>query len=68
MTKGFFTGLLLGALVGAIGALMLAPMEGAETRNKVKTAAYNTRRRVGGIATGVQHKAHDTVDAIRQSI
>jgi gas vesicle protein len=68
MMKGFFTGLFVGVLVGAVGALMLAPMEGEKARGKVKEAAYTTRKRVGGMASEVQHRAHEAVDAIRQSI
>ncbi|MCE5314519.1 MAG: YtxH domain-containing protein [Armatimonadota bacterium] len=65
MTRGFIIGLFVGLFVGMVGALLLAPTEGAKTRGKVLDVAYIARNRVGGAATKVRHK---TRDVIRQSI
>lgn len=47
---GFVFGLLVGALVGASIAVILAPQSGAETRENIRTKAR-----------GLQDKAHDLV-------
>lgn len=47
---GFVFGLMVGALVGASIAVILAPQSGAETRETLKTRAKD-----------LQHKAHDLV-------
>jgi gas vesicle protein len=47
---GFVFGLMVGALVGASIAVILAPQSGAETRESLR-----------GRARDLQHKAHDLV-------
>jgi len=56
-TSGFFTGLMMGALIGAAIALLYAPQPGTETRRMVKEKASEikekTSKAVGKIKESV---------------
>ena len=44
----FFTGALIGAVIGVAAALWFAPQSGQETRQEIEQAAIDTRRRIEG--------------------
>jgi gas vesicle protein len=56
-TSGFFTGLMMGAVIGAVVALLYAPQTGTETRRMVKEKASDikekTSKAVGKIKESV---------------
>jgi len=54
--------LVLGALVGAGIALLLAPTTGKDGRRRVATTA----KKIGGNAKGVIGKARETINGIKQ--
>ncbi|MEN6355671.1 MAG: YtxH domain-containing protein [Armatimonadota bacterium] len=68
MTKNFFTGMLAGVVIGAVGALMLAPMEGTKARSVIKEAAHSTGTKVRSAATRVGQKTHKKMGAIKQAM
>jgi gas vesicle protein len=59
-TRPFMAGLLIGALVGAGLALLLAPHSGEETRRII-------RRRARKLATDVQDRYDDLADRVRKA-
>ena len=58
MTKGnkFVTGLIAGAVVGAIAGLLVAPKPGKETRQIVVTRAEELRSKAGDYVTTLRQK------------
>ena len=56
---GFFTGLMVGALIGVVVGFLYAPQSGTETRRIVKEKA--TRLKEG--ASGVAGKVKDAVQS-----
>lgn len=68
MNIRFFFGFLLGGLIGAGTALLLAPGEGDETRHKVSDATQPARDRVVALAARFKVKFHDTAESIKQAI
>lgn len=54
--KGFLVGMLVGSAVGAIAALLFAPMEGAETRRKIADTSRSAKDRVAQAATNVKKR------------
>lgn len=56
---GFIVGMLVGVAAGAITALMLAPMRGSETRQKVMDAYGSARDRVMGARDTAMQKAQE---------
>lgn len=66
--RGFFTGLMLGGVVGAAVALLRAPQSGSDTREQIRRqasaarekaahAVVEARSRVEGVAGQVSHRA-----------
>ena len=51
-----FAGLIVGAAVGAIAGLLLAPQTGKETRQIVTARAGEVRAKAGQIGTSVREK------------
>lgn len=51
MNRRFLGGLAIGAIIGAIIALLFAPRKGEETRAKLKDGFDDLRRRMGGKTT-----------------
>ena len=51
-----FAGLIVGAAVGAIAGLLLAPQTGKETRQIVTARAGDVRAKAGQIATSVRER------------
>ena len=54
MAKGIFIGILIGGIVGAGTALLLAPMEGAETRRRISHSSKSAVDKVGKVADSVK--------------
>ncbi len=52
--RRFFAGLLIGGIVGAGTALLLAPMEGAEARKRISDKSRSTVDKVGQMASSVR--------------
>ncbi len=52
----FFTGLIAGAVVGAVAGLLLAPKSGKETRQIVVKRAGEVRGKAGQFATSVRER------------
>jgi gas vesicle protein len=50
-TERFVEGLLLGVAVGAIAALLLAPMRGAEMRREITTRGIELKDKAGELAS-----------------
>jgi len=78
-TGSFFGGLLIGALIGAIGALLLAPYSGERTRAKLinageealsqgETLLGETRQRAEAIVADAQRKAEKLAETARESV
>jgi len=78
-TGSFFGGLLIGALIGAIGALLLAPYSGERTRAKLVTAGEealsqgetlldDARQRAEAIVADAQRKAEKLAETARESV
>lgn len=78
-TGSFFGGLLIGALIGAIGALLLAPYSGERTRAKLVTAGEEAlsqgetlldeaRQRAEAIVADAQRKAEKLAETARESV
>lgn len=66
--KGFLMGVLIGGIVGGAAGILLAPMEGNETRRKIAEVGGNARDKVTGIATGVAGKVQHAAECVRQAI
>ena len=58
----------LGALVGAALALLLAPRSGAETQAEIAGAARRLRDDVGGRVTGARDRVAGRVDRTRERV
>ena len=61
-TSGFFSGLLLGAVIGAAVALLYAPQSGEETRRLVKEKALDVKEK----ALEAKEKALQAVSKIKK--
>ena len=78
-TSSFFGGLLIGALLGAISALLLAPSSGERTRAKLMSAGEDAlnqgedllgeaKQRAEAIVAEAQRKAEKMAEAARDSV
>jgi gas vesicle protein len=64
----FFTGLVIGALVGAATALLLAPQSGEETRAQIRDASLEIKERANETIAEAREKAEAiTADARRRA-
>jgi len=48
--KGFLVGVVVGGIVGAGAALLLAPMEGEQTRRRIADTSRSARDKVSQVA------------------
>jgi len=62
----FWLGMLIGAAVGAVGALMYAPKPGSEVRREVKARAKEAGRKAGEALSSVKESASDVVRSTRE--
>ena len=64
----FFTGLVIGGLVGAAIALLMAPQSGEETRAQIRDASLELKDRTNEIIAEAREKAEAiTADARRRA-
>ena len=60
-SSGFFTGLIMGAIVGATVALMYAPQPGTETRRIVKEKALEVKEKAAKAAGKIKESVSSIV-------
>ena len=63
---GFGVGLLAGAAIGGVLALLYAPQSGKETREMIKQRAATARDRVGDYAEEVKEYASGAVERVKE--
>jgi gas vesicle protein len=64
----FFAGVLIGGLVGAAMALLMAPQSGAETRQQIGRASHDLRDRAQDMLEDARERAEATIaDARRRA-
>lgn len=59
---------LLGVLVGAAAALLLAPRSGMETQAEIAGAVRRAREGVGDRVSGARERVSDTLDTVRGGV
>ncbi|MBI2908599.1 MAG: YtxH domain-containing protein [Chloroflexi bacterium] len=64
---GFFTGFVLGSLIGAFAALLLAPRPGDETREQIKAGSAELRRQADELAARAREKADEMAVKAQQT-
>ncbi len=62
----FFTGFLLGAVVGAAAALLLAPQSGEETREVIRERGIELQGRMGQTTEDARRRAEDVAAQARE--
>ncbi len=65
---GFVFGLLVGALIGASVAILLAPQSGEETREILKEKTLDARRKMKEFADNFKDDAEEWVEKARKSL
>ena len=63
--SAFFVGLVVGGLVGAAAALLLAPQSGEETRTMIKDKSIELKERATETAEEALEKANKTLEETR---
>ena len=64
----FFVGLLVGALSGAVAALLLAPQSGAETRTLIKDKSIELRDKAQQTADQARAKTDEYVRQLKDQV
>jgi gas vesicle protein len=64
----FFVGLLVGALSGAIAALLVAPQSGAETRTMIKDKSIELRDKAQQTAEQARVKTDEYVRQLKDQV
>lgn len=67
-SKGFFIGMLVGTAVGAGAALLFAPMEGAQTRQRIADKSRSAKDKVAQAAANVKHRVKHEPEPVKQSM
>lgn len=62
---GFASGLLIGGLIGAVVALVLAPQSGEETRDLIRGKAHEFKGKAMDMASDLRDRASDLADDLR---
>lgn len=62
----FFAGFVIGGLVGAAVALILAPQSGEETRAQIKEKSIELKTRAGELAVEARQRAEELSEEARQ--
>jgi gas vesicle protein len=65
---GFFTGLFLGGLAGAVTALLLAPQSGQETRQQLQDKATKLSEQTSAKVDDVVSQARTKKDEVRATL
>lgn len=63
----FVAGMLLGAIIGGIAAVLLAPRSGSETREQVAERGLELRSRAEDVVQRAQAVASETVTKVQSS-
>lgn len=66
--SGSFGSLIMGALLGAGAALLLAPRSGRETRDEIRTSALRLRDRAEDAVRGVTDTVNETIGGVRGEV
>src|SRR5690606_22703969 len=66
--SGGFGSLVLGALLGAGAALLLAPRSGRETRDEIRAGALRLRDRAEDAARSVTDAVNETIGGVRGEV
>ena len=66
--KGFIVGMVVGGIVGAGAALLLAPLEGTETRRKIVDKSRAAKERVSEVASVVKGHVKPVREAVKQAM
>lgn len=66
--SGSFGNLIMGALLGAGAALLLAPRSGRETRDEIRAGALRLRDRAEDAVRGVSESVQDTIGGVRGEV
>jgi gas vesicle protein len=66
--KGFLVGMLVGGILGAGAALLLAPMKGEETRRKIADTAKSAKGRVSDVASSVKSRVSRERETVKQAM
>ena len=66
--KGFLVGMLVGGIVGAGAALLLAPMDGAQTRRRIADTSRSAREKVSQAASVVKGRDRRERESVKQAI
>lgn len=61
--NGALMGFMLGAVVGAATALLMAPESGADTRHRIATAARKLGRHARDVSGDLAHDAKEALEA-----
>lgn len=62
-SNGFFTGLLIGAVIGGAVALLYAPQSGTETRRMVKEKALEAKEKAAKAVSKIKESAASYIKA-----
>jgi len=62
----FFGGFIVGAAIGAVAGILLAPKSGEETRRILADSAKDVARRADETAKQIQSKADDAVSELQK--
>lgn len=63
----FVSGLIIGGLIGAIVAIVLAPQSGEETRDLIRGKAHELKGKAMDLASDLRDRASDLADDLRSS-
>lgn len=66
--SGGFGSLVLGALLGAGAALLMAPRSGRETRDEIRATAYRIRDTAEDAVRGVTDSVQETIGGVRGEV
>ena len=64
----FFTGFLIGGLIGAATALILAPQSGEETRSQIRDRSIELKDKAETTYADLQKKVEATVADLREKV
>ena len=66
--SGSFGSLIIGALLGAATALLVAPRSGRETRDEIRAGALRLRDRAEDAVRGVTDQVNETIGGVRGEV
>jgi gas vesicle protein len=66
--KSVVTGLLIGGLIGAVTALLMAPRSGEETRAEIKNKAIEYRDRTRDVVNETVSQAKSKADELKEGV